>query len=202
MNKLKMLLLSLLFVVTSYANSADIEAGREKAKICAACHGADGNSLAPNFPNLAGQGAPYIIKQLQDLKENKKRKDATMIGMVAPLSQKDIENLAAFFSSQTLKTKAIKLTDEVKKGENIYRGGIAGVNIPACIGCHGPKGEGNPGAKYPRLSGQSKQYILKQLVDFQTGKRYNDDKEVMRAVVKRMTTTEMSQVSSYIAGLN
>ncbi|RLA06623.1 MAG: cytochrome c4 [Gammaproteobacteria bacterium] len=183
----------------SYAG--DAKAGAVKAATCVACHGADGNSMAPNFPNLAGQGEPYIIKQLTDLKANKTRKDATMIGMVAALTPIDMENIAAFFSAQKLKIKPIPMSDAIKKGQDIYRGGITGVNIPACIGCHGPKGEGNPGAKYPALSGQNQVYSLKQLKDFQSGARFNDEKSVMRDVVKRMTVDEMQAVTSYIAGL-
>src|SRR5688572_22481665 len=75
------------------------EAGREKAKTCAACHGPDGNSTNADFPKLAGQQADYLIKSLQGYKAGT-RKNPIMAPMATPLSQREIEDLAAFYSRQ------------------------------------------------------------------------------------------------------
>lgn len=81
------------------AQAADVAAGKEKSKSCAACHGADGNSPAPDFPRLAGQHFDYLVKALNDYK-NGARKNAIMAPMAANLSQRDMADLAAYYSHQ------------------------------------------------------------------------------------------------------
>ena len=192
-------LLSAVFSFNAYAQG-DAEAGQAKAAMCFACHGTDGNSIAPNFPNLAGQGEKYMVKQLHDFKANDARKDSTMIGMVAALSDQDMENVAAFFSAQKLKVAS---TDKVNTlGQNIYRGGITSAKIPACMACHGPDGSGNPAAGYPALSGQKAAYVVKQLKAFRSGERKNDAAKMMRNVALRMTDAEIEAVASYINSLH
>jgi len=95
-----------LLLISTQGMAGNIEAGKKKAaEVCAACHGPDGNSPAPAFPKLAGQYASYIEKSLNEYKSGV-RKDPIMAGMAAPLSKEDIENLAAYFASQSgLKTK-------------------------------------------------------------------------------------------------
>jgi cytochrome c553 len=90
-------------VLSASAGAAgDAAAGKAKSAVCAACHGADGNSTNPLWPNLAGQHAPYMVKQLKDFKSGA-RKDPVMAPMAAPLSEQDMENLAAYFASQEQK---------------------------------------------------------------------------------------------------
>ncbi len=180
--------------------AGDVEAGKAKSAVCAACHGADGNSGAnPLWPKLAGQSPRYIIKQLHDFKDQK-RTDGTMSPMAAPLTDKEIEDLAAYFSSQK-RTIGEAAADKVALGEQIYRAGIAEAGVPACTGCHGPAGEGNDAARFPALSGQTAAYVAKQLKDFRDGRRTNDLNGMMRGVANRMKDNEIEAVAQYIQGL-
>ena len=181
------------------ASAADIEAGKAKSAICAACHGADGNSSNPIWPSLAGQHASYLYKQLTDFKAGR-RNNPTMTGMVATLTDDDMKNLAAYFESQKLKPIAF---DEklIEAGENIFRGGITAANIAACMGCHSPTGDGNGPAAWPALAGQHPEYVVAQLQAFRQGARANDPNSMMRGVAARMSDTEMQSVAAYIAGI-
>lgn len=177
----------------------DVEAGKTKAAVCGACHGADGNSINPDWPSLAGQGAGYLFKQLSDFKNNK-RSDATMAPQVATLSEQDMHDLAAYFSSQTAKAgKADQ--NQIELGEAVYRGGNSATGVAACIGCHGPTGSGNPAAKFPKVSGQHAAYTEAQLNAFQSSARNNDAGKMMRNLTIRLTDAEIKAVSQYIAGL-
>ncbi len=196
--KAAMLGLTGLMAVTS-TQAADIAAGQAKAALCAGCHGPDGNSINVIWPRLAGQHASYIKKQLHDFKSGK-RKDPTMTAMVASLNDTDIENLAAYFSSQ--KPKAAKFDASlVAKGQDIYRGGITDISVPACMGCHSPTGEGNGPAGFPRLKSQHPEYVASQLQKFQDGTRQNDPNKMMQGLVKRMSSKEMKAVAAYVAGM-
>ena len=85
---------------TTGAAAADIEAGKKKAaEVCAACHGADGNSQAPDFPRIAGQHADYLRKAIRDYKSGA-RKDPVMTPFANQLTAQDIENVTAYFASQ------------------------------------------------------------------------------------------------------
>ena len=179
--------------------AADIEAGKAKSAVCAACHNADGNSTNPIWPTLAGQNAKYIKKQLMDFKSGK-REDATMLGMVAALSEEDMDNLAAFYESQK-RTPIAFNADLIERGQDIYRGGITDAAVAACMGCHSPSGEGIAPAGWPSLKGQHAEYTIAQLQSFQTGARANDEGEVMRRVAARLSMKEMESVAAYLAGM-
>lgn len=175
-------------------------AGKADSTTCAACHGADGNSVSPMFPNLAGQNAPYIIKQLHDFKSGA-RKNATMQPMAAPLNDKQIQDLAAWFSSQQVKIGEAdpKL---VALGESIFRGGDMKSGVPACMACHGPTGAGNPAAHFPALHGQHAAYVVAQLKAFRSGDRHNDAGKMMRDIAAKLTDAQIEAVASYIQGLH
>jgi cytochrome c553 len=183
--------------VHAAGNAAD---GKAKSATCAACHGADGNSMVADNPKLAGQHADYLLKQLMEFK-NSKRKNPIMSGQVAGLSEQDMADLAAYFASQSVKVGSAdkKL---VALGKKIYRAGNAASGVSACIGCHGPTGTGNPAAKFPSLSGQHAKYIETQLKAFRNGTRNNDAGSMMRNIAEKMTDAEMKAVASYIAGLH
>lgn len=178
----------------------DAAAGKTKSAVCAGCHGATGNSVNPEWPSLAGQGAGYLTKQLKDFKDGK-RDNATMAPMAAPLSEQDMEDLSAYFASQTFKQGA---ADEslVELGQSIYRGGVPSSGVAACIGCHGPDGAGNPAARFPALQGQHAKYVENQLKAFSEGQRANDSAKMMRSVAARMTDKEIRAVASYVQGLH
>jgi cytochrome c553 len=179
--------------------AGDPAAGKAKAAACAACHGMDGNSTAPNFPKLAAQNPAYTVKQLRDYKSGA-RKNAIMGGMASPLSDQDMEDLAAYFASQPLKV-GVASRKLLSAGERLYRGGDSASGVPACMACHSPTGSGNDAARFPRLSGQHAEYTLTQLKAFRDGVRANDPNRMMRDTASRLTLDQMEAVSEYIAGL-
>jgi cytochrome c553 len=165
--------------------------------VCAACHGADGNSGTPANPKLAQQQPEYLVKQLQEFKSGK-RANAIMSGMVAALSDDDMRNIAAWLASKKAKPGFAKDKELVALGERIYRGGVADRNIAACSGCHSPNGAGIP-AQYPRLSGQHADYTVSQLTGFRDGVRKNSLQ--MTQVASKLNDREIRAVADYISGL-
>ncbi|MFK7730733.1 MAG: cytochrome c [Pseudomonadales bacterium] len=192
-------LAALLTSVSLPALAGDAAAGKDVAAPCAACHGSDGNSVAPNWPKLAGLGERYMLKQLNDIKSGA-RSIPEMMGQLDNMSGEDLENLAAYYASQTMSGGVAK-AELVAEGESIYRGGVKDSGISACTACHSPTGKGNVLAGFPRLSGQHATYIEAQLLKFQTTDRNNDSESVMRDIAKRMTAAEIKAVSSYASGL-
>lgn len=183
------------------APKADAAKGAQIAtQVCAACHNPDGNSAVAVNPKLAGQHPEYIAKQLADLKANKTRKNAVMLGFASGMSTEDMRNVAAYYAEQKPKDGSARSPDSAKQGEKIYRGGIADKGVAACAGCHGPAGAGIP-AQYPRLAGQWADYTKAQLIAFRAGERANDPAGMMRGVAARMSDAEMAAVADYIAGL-
>jgi cytochrome c553 len=182
--------------------AGSVEAGRAKAATCAACHGVDGNSVTPDWPMLAGQHAGYIVKQLRAFKEGE-RTDVTMKPFADMLSEQDMLDVAAYFESQT---PAPKGADPalVTLGQQIYRGGVPERGVPACIGCHGPEGLGNPLAGYPRISFQHAAYTMKQLNAYAAGERRSDveQNQMMRNIADALFEDEMRALASYLQGLN
>lgn len=168
-------------------------------QVCAACHTADGNSVTPANPKLAGQGYDYLLKQLTNFKSGE-RKSPVMSGIVAKLSPADMKNLAAYFSEKQTKPGTAKDMDKALLGQKIYRGGVQGSGVPACASCHGANGQGIP-VQFPHLAGQHADYVLAQLNKFRTGERANDAAKMMRVISAKMTPQEMEAVSQYIQGL-
>ena len=165
--------------------------------VCAACHGADGNSGSPQNPKLAGQHPQYLVKQLQEFKSGK-RNNAIMKGFASTMSDDDMKNVAYWLTSKTAKSGFAKDKDLVSLGERIYRGGILDRRVAACAGCHSPNGAGIP-AQYPRLSGQHAEYSTSQLTAFRDGVRLNSQQ--MNQVAARLNDREIKAVADYIAGL-
>ena len=204
--------ISLIVAADGALAAGDAAAGEGKAGVCGACHGADGNSLAPNFPKLAGLGEKYLTKQLHDIKEGT-RPVLEMTGLLDSMSDQDMADIAAFFNSKaTQLSGSNELTvqvgsgikvDGLKLGAKVYRSGNSEVGTPACTGCHSPTGLGNDPAGYPRISGQHAAYIEKQLRDFRAGNRVNDgDQQTMRQVAQYLTDAEIVALANYVAGLN
>ncbi len=204
---------ALALVVAVPAMAGDAAAGKALTTACAACHGADGNSMAPTFPKLAGLGEKYLLKQLEDIQKGaaKGGRDVPeMTGQLASLSQTDLENIAAYYASKEMSLSGSKDDKELLElGAKIYRAGNKDVGVPACIGCHSPTGAGNAPAGFPKLGGQHADYIAKQLRDFRAGAEYTDkgrrndgDIRIMRSGVARMSDKEIDAVANYIAGLH
>ncbi len=201
MNKLLVSLLLTLGVTGLAQAAGDAAAGQAKTAVCGACHAPDGNSLAPNFPKLAGQGERYLLKQLHDIKSGN-RQIVEMTGMLDNLSNQDMADIAAYYASQAGSTGQAdpKL---VERGEALFRGGNLELGMPACTGCHAPNGAGNDLAGFPKLSGQHAAYTAKQLTDFREGNRTNDgDSMIMRAIAAKLSNKDIEAVSSYIQGLH
>jgi cytochrome c553 len=192
--------LSLAALMAGPVHAGNAEAGKAKSAACAACHGVDGNSVNPEWPNLAGQGATYIAKQLSEFKSGV-RKDPIMMGMAAPLSDEDMQDLAAYFASQTVKVGEAA-ADKVAAGEILYRGGKADKGLVACTACHGPTGNGVVTSGFPAVSGQHAVYIEKQLKAFASGDRANDANRMMRDIAAKLTADEMAAVAQYMQGLH
>jgi cytochrome c553 len=172
------------------------DAGRN-IPACASCHGAAGNSTIVQNPRLAGQHEAYLIKQLNNFK-TADRSNPIMSPLAKLLTDDDIKNLAAYLSVQVPKPDAAKNAATLTIGKQIYRGGIADKNVPACAACHGPNGAGIP-VQYPRLAGQHQEYTVAELTNFRQGTRSNS--VPMTAIASRLSDDEIKAVADYIAGL-
>lgn len=201
MNKLLVsLVLSLGVAGAAHALEGDAAAGQGKIAMCSACHGADGNSLLPNFPNLAGQGERYLVKQMAEIKDGT-RNVPEMTGMLTAMTEQDLADIAAHYAAQPV-AKGAADPELVARGEQIYRGGDLKTGLPACTGCHSPTGQGNAPAAYPHLAGQHADYTAKQLTAFREGERTNDgDGMIMQTIASRLSNKDIKAVSQYIQGL-
>jgi len=194
------LLAAIALAATGAQAAGNAAAGKQLTTTCAACHGADGNSAAPSFPKIAGQGEKYLLKQLRDIKSGA-RMVPTMMGQLDDKSDQDLQDLAAYFASQTMTPAAAK-EDLVALGERIYRGGVPEKGVSACTACHSPKAMGNEPAGFPRLSGQYADYIASSLHAYRKEERNNDgDIRIMRDVAGRLSDKEIEAVASYASGL-
>lgn len=204
-------------MLTSWVQAeGDPQAGKNKVAACGACHGADGNSTTPTFPKLAGQSEKYLLKQLEDIRcastgaaKCTPRNVPTMMGQLDNMSDQDLEDIAAYYASQT-STPAAAKKESLEVGAKVYRFGIQERNIPACTACHSPTGQGMAQAGFPKLSGQHADYIAAQLKAYRLGAdqpdnaaaRTNDgDAKIMRMIAKSLTDKEIDAVSSYASGL-
>ncbi|RJX76515.1 cytochrome c [Pseudomonas sp. LS-2] len=203
-NLLVSMLLILGLSVGAHAADAvvgDPAAGQAKTAVCGACHGPDGNSPAPNFPKLAGQGQRYLLKQLHEIKDGK-RVVLEMTGLLNNLNEQDLADIAAYFSSQKGSVGAAD-ANLVARGEALFRGGKLDQGMPACTGCHSPNGAGNAAAGFPHLGGQHADYVKKQLTAFREGDRTNDgDTMVMRSIAAKLSNKDIDALSAYIQGLH
>jgi cytochrome c553 len=180
----------------------DATAGQAKAAVCGACHGMDGNSSDAQYPKLAGQSEQYIVRQLTDFKSGK-RQNPIMMGMATPLSEQDMHDIGAYFSS---KTALPGVADQalVEHGQTLFRQGDAKRDIPACMACHSIDGRGNPGAMYPQLTSQHAQYIEATLKSWHDGTTWGDDahSQIMPAIAKKLDADDIAALASYIEGLH
>jgi len=176
------------------------EAGAAKAAICSACHGPNGHSINPLWPNLAGQHASYTFEQVKAIQKGEKRVNPTMQPLVANMVDEDLRDIAAYYATQT--EAGLEADPSYwKSGEKIYRGGIAGRNVPACVACHGPTGRGNDDGKFAALRAQHAQYTLKQLQDYKSGARKTGPGGIMQTIAGRLSEEDMRDLASYIQGL-
>jgi cytochrome c553 len=149
------------------------------------------------WPKLAGQGAPYTVKQLTAFK-NGTRMNPVMSAQVANLSEQDMLDIAAYYAQQKGSAGAA-VPELAKAGGELYRFGNAETGVPSCTGCHGPSGEGVAGSAYPRIGGQQPGYTEAQLRAYRDGSR---KAPMMTIVTAKMTDEQIQALASYIAGLN
>jgi len=176
------------------------EAGKTKSTTCAACHGADGNSVNPEWPSLAGQHSRYIYNQLKAFKDGD-RDNVLMTSQAAMLSDQDMRDLAVYYEKQSPAARPVADADLVNAGEQIYRGGNSSSGAAACVACHGPNGKGNPAAAYPDIGGQHATYVAAQLRLYKSGKRKSDQSQMMRNVSSRLSDADIAAIASYVQGL-
>ena len=177
------------------------EAGKTKAIRCGACHGPDGNSVNPQWPSIAGQHAPYIVRQLQAF-QNGERTNILMSSQTIGMTEQDMKDVAVFFAAQPAAAKSVADPALVEKGEALYRGGDKESGAAACLTCHGPTGRGNPSARYPLLRGQHATYVAATLREYATETRKSDGTtRIMRDIAKRLSEDDIVAVAAYVQGL-
>lgn len=203
--------LSLIFVaIAAGCSSAErsrslgnpnISANTIALQVCSNCHGVQGISESPNFPNLAAQSQSYLVAQLKSFKSHGRSDPAGfeyMWGISARLTDEQINGLATYFSSQRPAPGKSRNPKLLKDGQAIFEHGITENNTPACSGCHGTKGEG--AQQFPRLAGQHADYIVKQLMIFQ---RTDERPEggVMKNIAHTLTSENMESVAAYLEAM-
>jgi cytochrome c553 len=201
------LILTLLSINIAVAASGD--AGKAKAATCAACHGSNGIGASDTFPNLAGQHADYIVKQLKAFKSGD-RKNPLMTPMAASLSEQDMADIGAYYSAlprdgasqdtsadndSTASTAPAAYTPNPVAGKSLYELGDASRNITSCIGCHGSEGNSEV-LIYPNLANQHPEYIAKQLMSFKNKDRVN---YAMNQFAGNMTADDIADMAAYFA---
>jgi cytochrome c553 len=203
-NVVAILSAGMLMVGIAYAADATTEGLTDAQKTtlqktietCSACHGLNGRSVAPTFPNLAAQTAPYIDLQLHAFKDQTRADpdaQAYMWGMASQLSDASISGLAAYFSKQSAAEGKSGNATLIAQGKQIFMEGVPGRQIPACASCHGAQAQGN--GPFPRLAGQHAPYLLKQLLVIQSVLR---TAPVMHGVIKDLTRDQMQAVVAYL----
>ena len=185
----------------SFAYAAgDAVSGQGKVAVCSGCHGADGNSMIPSFPKLAGQGEVYLVNQLKDVRDGA-RNVPQMMGILTGRTDQDLADMAAFYSTQEVTVGATN-PDLLDLGRQIYRAGIAEKGVAACTACHSPTGAGNAQAGFPALGGQHSDYLIRQLKAYRTETRTNGQAKLMQQVAALLSDKEIDAVASYMQGLS
>ncbi len=165
--------------------AADLAAGAQKAESCTSCHGQKGNSGNAQWPILAAQQSTYLANQLKAFKSGD-RINLMMQSMTANLNNEDINNLAAYFSSQ----KPVKANSDpalAKSGES---------KAAMCLGCHGSTAQGN--GQFPRLAGQHPEYLEQQLKAFKDGSRKSGP---MQAIIAGLSEADFKALAAYFGSL-
>lgn len=205
MNRILRIPLGLALVLASaFAHAqlaGDAGAGEQKSQTCVACHGADGIGTTPENPDLAGQVSGYIADQLARFKSGQ-RQNAIMAGMSAGLSEQDMADLDAYYSSLDAPKGAVPedQAESARRGGELYRGGDQSMEIAACMSCHGPSGHGIP-TRFPRVAGQKQEYLLSSMQAFKSGERQSDA-GIMNDISFLLTQQQMEDLAAFMHALD
>lgn len=199
-------LVSLGIAQAVHAEGGDPVEGEAKAGLCGGCHGMDGNSPDATFPRLAGQYAGYIVKQIKDFQSGNRANNDTMAAMAATVaSVQDAKDIGAYFEKQKMADDPLTTVDKklAEQGKKIFHEGNPATGLYACVNCHGERGKGKAKniSVFPRIGGQHRDYILKELADFQAGTRSNDPAGMMGDIAKKLSEDEKKAVAEYLSSL-
>jgi cytochrome c553 len=166
-------------------------------RVCSTCHGSRGISTSPMFPHLAGQQAVYLETQLKAFRDRSRadpHAQAFMWGMAAQLTDVRITEIAAYYASQQPASGKPAGREETAAGKKIFEEGIPPQQVPPCQSCHGDKAAGN--GPFPRLAGQHRPYLERQLGAFISNARAN---EIMHENSKNLTALQISQIAAFLS---
>jgi cytochrome c553 len=182
------------------SGAGDPVAGKQKSQICQGCHGVDGNSIDEQIPKLAGQYDEYILKQMRNYQAGT-RSHEIMNGMAAPLSDKNLADISAYFADQPIMKGNGSKPNEI--GKKIFLKGNISEMVMTCAYCHGNTGKGlDPStAMYPVIGGQHKAYLLKQLIDFREDNRMNSPNVIMNRILRSLNDSDLEALAEYISSL-
>ncbi|MDH4276283.1 MAG: c-type cytochrome [Gammaproteobacteria bacterium] len=190
--------------------AGDAAAGKGKSELCQSCHGEQGLSVNPECPNLAGQKPGYIYKQVTDFQKNLRNNDtmSPMAGMVTDMQ--DLKDIAAYFSSQKSMSqkegsfgKSSGDKKKVEAGKKLFLEGNSDSGVYGCVNCHGQDGRGKDATNqiFPIIGGQTKDYLVKQLMDLKAGTRTNDPAGMMGDIAKKLSEKEIDEVADYLSAM-
>jgi cytochrome c553 len=205
---------AVLFSVAVAAGCTNLERSRNLAdaavpgkvlalQVCANCHGVDGNSASPNFPNLSGQTEPYVVEQLTSFRKHSRLDPAGfeyMWGLSRHLTDEQIKDLATYYAGQKVEAPAYRTGSPALRdaGKSVFASGVPEKSIPPCATCHGPEGLGNQ--QFPRIAGQHADYLVKQLLVFQrTDER--PEGAIMKVIAHDLTPANIKAIASYLESL-
>jgi len=179
-----------LFAIALPASAADAEAGKRKAEACGACHGVDGNSANADFPSLAAQPPLYVLYQLLNFRDGRRKSDV-MAPFAAKLTDDDMKDIAAYFAVQAPKP-AQRADDAIT---------AAGRSVEArnhCGSCH--KADFSGQKHIPRLAGQHREYLVKSLRGFRGNTRADLD-GMMSESAQPLTDKDIDDVAAWLSRL-
>ena len=184
----------------------DPKAGADKSALCQGCHGGDGNSMDATFPRLANQYAGYIFKQVHNFQSGARHNEDIMTAMAATVtSDEDLKDIAAYFASQSMAKDPLAKPDSklIPVGDKIFHEGIPDKGVYGCVNCHGELGKGKAPyiSVFPRIGGQHRDYLIKELTNFRAGDRANDPAGMMQNIARRLSDDDIKAVANYLSSL-
>ena len=185
--------------------SGDANKGSKLVETCAACHGADGNSISTDWPKLSGQNQKYLYEQVKYFRDGN-RMNALMRSVtpyLQTLSDEDLKDIAAFYSQYNITVGQAKNDEELLAlGTQLYRFGNMKKQIPACTSCHSVYGEGNSLAGYPSIAGQQVGYLTSTLKAYRSKERNTGESAlVMQSIAENLSDYEIDALANYMHGL-